>query len=239
MSALKVNQRYFENSDVIARETESTGWGLFATTACEPGDAIFWLSLVDTPFSTIVKWHDSFGECYDRGFTIVPDFAFCCISECPFWNMNHSCNPNAGFVNWSRIENNRIPIVAFRHIAVGEEVTADYATFAMSYDGTPEGDPWEMMPCLCGEANCRGTITGFEGLPLDLQLKYVLATGNTPGRVLAHIVHDLPHLETILQSKAPDEFRAYQRTLQQLQAKSTEFQGTLGPSTAPLPRRKA
>ncbi len=239
MSALKVNHRLFEDTRVIAKETESTGWGLFTKTSYEPGDPIFWLSFEQTPFSSIVKWQDSFGECYDRGFTIVPDFAFCCLSECPFWNMNHSCNPNAGFVNWGRIENNKIPIVAYRHISVGEEVTADYATFTMAYDGTPDGDGWEMKPCLCGEPNCRGTITGFERLPLELQLKNVLAKGNAPGRVLAHILHDLPDLERTLEQELPAEFVAYQRTLQQLNAKSNELQAVIGPSKAPMARSKA
>jgi hypothetical protein len=235
MSALKVDQRSFDHPDVAVKETGSTGWGLFANIDYKPGDPLFWLSIENTYSSKIVKWLDSFGDCFDRGYTIVPDFGFCSSPESPFWNMNHSCNPNAGYVNWGRIDDGLIPIVAYKHIKPGEQITADYATFTMSYDGTPEGGPWEMEPCLCGEPNCRGIVTGFERLPLDLQMKYILPDHKPYGRVLAHIVHDLPELEDILRQQSPARFAEYQRALKVLYAKSAEFQKTIGPSRAPSP----
>src|SRR5258706_1454249 len=235
MSALKVDQRSFEHPEIAVKETQSTGWGLFANATYKPGDPIFWLSTEDTYASKIVKWEDSFGDCFDRGYTIVPDFGFCCTSESPFWNMNHSCNPNAGFVNWGRIENGLIPIVAYKRIAVGEQITADYATFTMSYDGTPDGGPWEMGPWLCGETDCLCVVTGFERLPLELQMKYILPASKPYGRVLAHIVHDLPRLEEILRQQSPKRFAEYQQALKGLYGKSAELQQTIGPSRPPSP----
>jgi len=238
MSAISVQERHFDNKRYVARQTGRTGWGIFAEADFEEGDPIFWLSLQDTNCSKIVKWLDSFGPCFDRGFTIVPDYGFCCTHDSPFWNMNHSCNPNAGFINWGRPENGMVPIAAHRHIAKGEQITADYATFTMSYDGTPEGGPWEMAPCLCGEANCRGIVTGFEALPHELQLPYFLATGAARGRVLAHIVHDLPALENELKQSAPDLYPEYKEALINIYNKSAEFQRIIGPSHAPSPNGK-
>jgi hypothetical protein len=238
MSVISVQERRFENKRYVARQTEQTGWGIFAETDFEEGDPIFWLSLQDTHSSKIVKWLDSFGPCYDRGFTIVPDFGFCCTQDNPFWNMNHSCDPNAGFINWGRPENGLIPIAAHRRIAKGEQITSDYATFTMSYDGTPDGSPWEMSPCLCGVENCRGIVTGFEALPRDLQLPNVLANGAARGRVLAHIVHDLPTLEGELQQRAPSLYEDYKEALINIYNKSAEFQLIIGPSHAPSPNGK-
>ena len=59
--------------------------------------------------------------------------------------INHCCNPNGGL----RGANN---LVAMRDIAVGEEVTFDYA---MS-----DSAPYDQFECGCGASNCRGKVTG-------------------------------------------------------------------------------
>ncbi len=59
--------------------------------------------------------------------------------------INHSCNPNGGL----RGANN---LVAMRDIAVGEEVTFDYA---MS-----DSAPYDQFECGCGTSSCRGKVTG-------------------------------------------------------------------------------
>jgi uncharacterized protein len=58
---------------------------------------------------------------------------------------NHSCNPNAGL-------NSPISLVAMRDIEAGEEVCFDYAM-------SDESD-YDEFECHCGEANCRGRVTG-------------------------------------------------------------------------------
>jgi D-alanine-D-alanine ligase len=61
---------------------------------------------------------------------------------------NHSCEPNTAFEG--------LNVVALRDIAVGEELTVDYATF---YDA-------RMIPfdCTCGSSACRGRVSGGRGL---------------------------------------------------------------------------
>jgi hypothetical protein len=69
---------------------------------------------------------------------------------------NHSCDPNIGV-------RGQIVFVALRHIAMGEELTHDWAT-------TDDDD--YSMTCLCGAAACRGVITGKDWQNKDLQQKY-------------------------------------------------------------------
>ncbi len=70
--------------------------------------------------------------------------------------LNHSCEPNVGVVG-------QISFHAMRDIAVGEELTFDYAT--------GDDDDWT-MDCLCGAADCRGMITGQDWRKPELQRKY-------------------------------------------------------------------
>lgn len=65
--------------------------------------------------------------------------------------INHSCAPNCEAID----ERKRIYIEAIRDIAVGEELTYDYA---YERDGT-EDEEWERLyVCKCGAPTCRGTI---------------------------------------------------------------------------------
>jgi hypothetical protein len=58
-------------------------------------------------------------------------------------NLNHSCEPNLGFSPLDQI-------VAMRDIAVGEQLTLDYAMC----DTTPLSN----FDCLCGSPMCRGEV---------------------------------------------------------------------------------
>ena len=69
---------------------------------------------------------------------------------------NHSCDPNLAIQG-------QIVLVAMRDVAPGEELTIDWAT-------TDDGD-YE-MPCRCGSARCRGTVTGKDWMKKELQEKY-------------------------------------------------------------------
>ena len=60
-------------------------------------------------------------------------------------SINHSCDPNCGFC-----EGNSLNCCALRDIALGEEITMDYATF---YD-----DAMGMFECNCSAPNCRNKI---------------------------------------------------------------------------------
>jgi hypothetical protein len=65
--------------------------------------------------------------------------------------LNHSCDPNLGFVTGEPV------LYALRDIGAGEELFFDYSTTM--------GEPGWSLPCRCGAENCRGAITSFCDLP--------------------------------------------------------------------------
>lgn len=76
--------------------------------------------------------------------------------------VNHSCDPNCGVkVNKSGAHD----LVALSTILPGQEITFDYAMRNYVIEHFPP-------QCLCGSANCRGSITGWKDLPNDLKAKY-------------------------------------------------------------------
>ena len=75
---------------------------------------------------------------------------------------NHSCSPNAGF-------RGQLFLVAMRDIAVGEEVTFDYAMVVSKSNGS--SIEFE-MDCTCGEPACRGRITESDWQRPELRRMY-------------------------------------------------------------------
>ena len=73
---------------------------------------------------------------------------------------NHSCNPNAGLQEDTKL-------IAIKDIALDEEITYDYSS-------TVDGG-WT-MPCACGEKECRKKVKDFKLLPKEVQNNY-LETG--------------------------------------------------------------
>ena len=65
--------------------------------------------------------------------------------------INHSCEPNCDAV----IDEQRIFIESIRDIAVGDELTYDYA-YVLDERHTPAAK--RRYPCTCGAPRCRGTI---------------------------------------------------------------------------------
>jgi uncharacterized protein len=91
---------------------------------------------------------------------IADDFHLVALDESEYERvmlfLNHSCEPNAGFAG-------NVLIVAMRDIAVGEEITTDYALF----------DDWDgSMPCRCGSTSWRGVVGGKDWRLPELQRKY-------------------------------------------------------------------
>lgn len=72
------------------------------------------------------------------------------------WNparfINHSCRPNCE----AQLEGDRIPIVALREIAAGEELTFNYGYDLVDY---------HEHPCRCGAPDCVGFIVAEEFFP--------------------------------------------------------------------------
>ena len=77
------------------------------------------------------------------------------------FQVNHSCEPNAGF-------RSSHTLVAMRDIAAGEEIVYDYAMTDMDVEDLACAE----MRCLCGTPSCRGVITGNDWRRPDLQRKY-------------------------------------------------------------------
>lgn len=90
-------------------------------------------------------------------------FAFQCDAETFIYTveddgyMNHSCDPNTWWLDDETL-------IARRDIAVGEEVTYDYATTEISI--------FYEMNCQCGTASCRGLITEKDHLNSSWQTLY-------------------------------------------------------------------
>lgn len=72
--------------------------------------------------------------------------------------VNHSCAPNA-------VVKDDTLLVAWRDIDAGEEIRFDYSTTI--------SDGWT-MPCRCGSPACRGLVTAFQLLSVELQRRYTL-----------------------------------------------------------------
>lgn len=75
---------------------------------------------------------------------------------------NHSCDPNAGFGG------SPVTLVAMKEIAVGVEITFDYAMCECIEHLTGNCD-WE---CKCGTATCRGMFTGADWRRPELWERY-------------------------------------------------------------------
>ena len=71
--------------------------------------------------------------------------------------VNHSCSPNCGI-------RSGVVLVAMHDIAVGQELTYDYAM--------TDGSINDEFECECRSANCRGTITGSDWMRPELQIAY-------------------------------------------------------------------
>ena len=72
--------------------------------------------------------------------------------------INHACDPNAGIISGNIL-------MALRDIHKDEQIYFDYST-------TMSENMWTLK-CRCGASNCRGTITDFHCLPVDIKVKYL------------------------------------------------------------------
>jgi uncharacterized protein len=75
------------------------------------------------------------------------------------WFVNHSCCPNTIYDNgrW----------YASKNLRAGEELTHDYALLWAN-----DIERFEINPCVCGHARCRGAFTGDDWKRLDVQTAY-------------------------------------------------------------------
>lgn len=127
---------------VEARTTQDRGQGIFALRSFERGDVLYAGVLDNSPIAN----HSHASQISKTKFGFHTGFSSI---------FNHSCSPNCGIViNNSGAHN----IVAMEAIPVGGEATYDYAMRNYRIEHFPG-------PCACGNANCRGNIDGWVGLP--------------------------------------------------------------------------
>ena len=76
--------------------------------------------------------------------------------------VNHSCAPNCGI---KENETGAHNFVAMKNVAIGEEITFDYAMRNYTVEHFPK-------KCMCGAAACRGEITGWKSLSAQEKKRY-------------------------------------------------------------------
>ena len=138
-----------------AREISPKGFGSFAVTPIPVG------TIIATFGGTIVNRLNF--ETYpleqrSRSIQIeVDQFVLGPELREPGDSINHSCSPNCQLRNATQL-------ITMRDIAVGEELTYDYAT--------SDASDYDEFECACGSDNCRVRITGNDWKLPDLQSRY-------------------------------------------------------------------
>ena len=121
------------------RQTPNMGRGVFARASISEGSYLVrcegWLVAGDKLDD---RWH---------AMQVGPDLWLCsegnCLDEC----INHSCDPNAGFVTGEPV------LYALRDIVEGEQITWDYST------SIAEGG-WA-LECRCNTSKCRRVVRSW------------------------------------------------------------------------------
>lgn len=127
------------------RQTPAMGRGVFATASIARG-------------TFLVKcegWLAATSELDDDwlAMQVGPDLWLCSAGDCLDECINHSCDPNAGFVSGEPV------LYALRDIAAGEQVAWDYSTSIAEMGWT--------LGCRCGSKNCRTIVRSWGELSHD------------------------------------------------------------------------
>ncbi len=121
------------------RLTVNMGRGVFATKSIARGTCLVvckgWLAKSDAVDA----------DCH--AMQIGPDDWLCSAGDNLDDCINHSCEPNAGFVTGEPA------LFSLRDIGVGEQIAWDYSTSIAEAGWTLE--------CLCGSPKCRGVIRSW------------------------------------------------------------------------------
>jgi len=127
------------------------GKGVFAKVPIEPRETAFYLT------GKLISFDDA-AAAVQGEYTIQIGVNRYVDPHSPARYLNHSCEPNAGFVD-------EIRLIALRQIVPGEEIRFDYSTTMLERY-------WE-LDCSCGAPRCRGRIQDFDLLPESLQRHYL------------------------------------------------------------------
>ena len=151
----RVDVRNYLSPLAEAREIPPKGFGSFAVNPIPMG------TIVATFGGTIVNriTFETYPlEQRSRSIQIeVDQFVLGPESREPGDSINHSCSPNCQLRNATQL-------IAMSNIAIGEELTYDYAT--------SDASDYDEFECACGTDNCRVRITGNDWKLSDLQTRY-------------------------------------------------------------------
>ena len=152
------------NPHLKVAPTGRYGKGVFAQGNLYKGDMLFVMggSILDIEDENRLRGivADKPNELSER-FSIGPRNA-AELRRMPQHYVNHSCHPNAGF-------RGQVFMVAMRDIALGEEITYDYA---MVMHPNPESATFFTMQCQCQSPQCRGLVTENDWQIPELQHRY-------------------------------------------------------------------
>ena len=121
------------------RATEHKGRGVFALEAIAKGRRI--LVFQGSVLPTDELTDDMLAMQIDDDLWLCSDGTL--LDDC----VNHSCEPNAGFLDGEAV------LYALRDIEMGEEIVWDYSTSI--------GWPGWTLECRCGSTRCRGTVRSW------------------------------------------------------------------------------
>jgi len=126
------------------------GRGVFAKLPLKPREIIFYMNGKLIDFEKSIDFMGEYSVQIGARSYVDP------ISPARY--LNHSCNPNAGFVN-------DISLIALRPILPGDEIRFDYSTTMLERH-------WE-LDCSCEASTCRRRIRDFDLIPHVLQDHYL------------------------------------------------------------------
>jgi SET domain-containing protein len=150
----------YKTPKVERRRSEAAGDGLFAIAPIKKDELV--VDYTDHGCGSYVTGEDRdslAARATDYDLQVDDDLYYvsppgCVPEDADF--INHSCEPNCGI-------RGSVAIVAMRDIAVGEEITFDYA---MTESGAFR------MECRCGSRLCRGSVIGTDWRLHSLQQRY-------------------------------------------------------------------
>lgn len=151
------NPKVWRSPKIEVRESELGGRGVFAKEALPAGEivAVKVGHVVDTEEMARLT-----ADVGDFGLQIHDDVFLTPRTADEVADMvvmiNHSCDANVGFEG-------QVTYVTIKPVAADEELCHDYAMMRTT--------PYE-LDCLCGAADCRGTVTGDDWQLAEVQAKY-------------------------------------------------------------------
>lgn len=126
-----------------------TGKGLFVNKPFKTGETV---GHIHGPTEVIRRFTDKLSR-DTLNWIGVGRYTWINTDESVFRFINHSCGPN-------------VAIVTKRKVIALEDIPAD-TEILMDYSLTEAEEGWRLDPCLCGEANCRGSIGPIMTLPTE------------------------------------------------------------------------